>query len=68
VFNLLEGEAAEPVGVGDQVNGFTVIELNGAVDFDDREYSMPGDNIYAAIAEALNLDRLPAAPAVVGQA
>jgi hypothetical protein len=51
--------------------GFTVIELNGAVDFDDPEYSTPGDNIYAAIAEALNLDSLAAAPAgaaVAGQA
>lgn len=44
-------------------NGFTVIELNGAVDFDDPEYSMPGDNVYAAVAEALNLDSLAAAPA-----
>ena len=43
-------------------NGFTVIELNGAVDFDDHEYSMSGDNIYAAIAEALNLDSLAATP------
>jgi RimK family alpha-L-glutamate ligase len=51
--------------------GFTVIELNGAVDFDDPEYSTPGDNIYAAIAEALNLDSLAASPAgaaVAGQA
>lgn len=37
-------------------NGFTVIELNGAVDFDDPEYSTPSSNVYAAVAEALNLD------------
>ena len=52
-------------------DGFTVIELNGAVDFDDPEYSPPGGNIYAAIAEALNLDGLAAAPAeaaIAGQA
>jgi RimK family alpha-L-glutamate ligase len=46
--------------VGDD---FTVIELNGAVDFDDPEYSPPGDNIYAAIADALNLESLAATPA-----
>ena len=44
-------------------HGFTVIELNGAVDFDDPEYSPPGANIYAAIAEALNLQSLATAPA-----
>jgi RimK family alpha-L-glutamate ligase len=44
-------------------HGFTVIELNGAVDFDNPEYSQPGGNIYAAIAEALNLESLAAAPA-----
>ena len=43
-------------------DGFTVIELNGAVDFDDPEYSSPGDNIFAAIAEALDLHSFGAAP------
>jgi ribosomal protein S6--L-glutamate ligase len=32
----------------------TVLELNGAVEFDER-YSLPGSNIYAAAAEALGL-------------
>lgn len=41
--------------------GFTVIEVNGAVDFDDPEYSTPGHNIYAVIAEALDLDSLAGA-------
>jgi len=49
-------------------NGFTVIEVNGAVDFDDPEYSTPGDNIYAAVAEALDLDSLAAAPAAAALA
>jgi glutathione synthase/RimK-type ligase-like ATP-grasp enzyme len=44
-------------------HGFTVVELNGAVDFDDPEYSPPGGNIYTAIAEALNLESLAARPA-----
>ena len=44
-------------------HGYTVIELNGAVDFDDPEYSPPGTNIYTAIAEALNLQSLATAPA-----
>jgi RimK family alpha-L-glutamate ligase len=44
-------------------HGFTVVELNGAVDFDDPEYSPPGGNIYAAIAEALNLESPAARPA-----
>ena len=43
-------------------DGFTVIELNGAVDFDDPEYSTPGENIFAAIAEALELASLGEAP------
>jgi RimK family alpha-L-glutamate ligase len=42
---------------------FVVIELNGAVDFDDPQYSPPGSNVYAAVAEALNLEALAAAPA-----
>ena len=37
--------------------GYVVIELNGAVDF-DRDYSLPGIDVYAEIAEALGL--LPA--------
>jgi len=39
-------------------DGFTVIELNGAVDFDDPEYSTRGENIFAAIAAALDLGSL----------
>ena len=38
-----------PVG-----DGYTVIELNGAVDFDE-DYSLPGTDVYVQIAEALGL-------------
>jgi glutathione synthase/RimK-type ligase-like ATP-grasp enzyme len=56
---------ADLVGVDRLPDGdrFTVIELNGAVDFDDPEYSTPRTNVYAAAAEALGLDgSLAAAP------
>ena len=58
---------ADLVGVDLLPSGedFVVIELNGAVDFDDPEYSPPGGNIYAAAAEALNLDNGAAAGCVV---
>jgi len=36
--------------------GYTVLELNGAADFDDR-YSLPGRDVYADIAEALGFAR-----------
>lgn len=36
--------------------GYTVLELNGAVDFDER-YALPGTDIYAAAARALELPR-----------
>jgi hypothetical protein len=32
-----------------------IIELNGAVDFDDPEYSYNGTSIYHSIAQTLNL-------------
>ena len=48
----------DPLPSGD---GYTVIELNGAVDFDDPEYSPPGTNLYATIADALELERLATA-------
>ena len=35
-------------------DGYTVIEMNGAVEFDGR-YSLAGEDIYAAIADALAL-------------
>ena len=35
-------------------DGFTVIELNGAVDFDGT-YSLPGTDVDVRIAEALGL-------------
>ena len=38
-------------------DGYTVIEMNGAVEFNGR-YSLPGSGIYEAIAEALDLVRL----------
>ena len=44
-------------------DSFVVIELNGAVDFDDPEYSTPGGNVYAAVAQALNIDKRAATPA-----
>ena len=34
--------------------GYTVLELNGAVDFDDR-YALPGEPIFRAVARALGL-------------
>ena len=34
---------------------YVVLELNGAVDFDE-DYSLPGSNVYAAAAHALGLD------------
>jgi len=37
-------------------DGYTVIEMNGAVEFDGR-YSLPGADIYTAIADALELVR-----------
>ncbi len=37
-------------------DGHVVLELNGAVEFDDC-YSLPGSNIYDAVADALELPR-----------
>ena len=36
----------------------TVLELNGAADFDST-YSLPGENVYARIASALDLSPRP---------
>jgi RimK family alpha-L-glutamate ligase len=36
--------------------GYTVLELNGAVDFDDR-YSLPGTSVFTTAARALHLPR-----------
>jgi RimK family alpha-L-glutamate ligase len=36
-------------------DGYTILELNGAVDFDDPEYSLDGSNVYLKIADALDL-------------
>ena len=44
--------------------GYTVIEMNGAVEFDGR-YSLAGADIYAAIADALALVR--AEPVALGE-
>jgi RimK family alpha-L-glutamate ligase len=37
-------------------DGYTVIEMNGAVEFDGR-YSLPGSNVYDEIVDALHLVR-----------
>lgn len=42
-------------------DGWTVLELNGAVDFDTR-YALPGSDPYAAILDALDLRAPGAAP------
>ena len=59
------GVAAEAIGtdlVGVDLAptdaGYVVIELNGAVDFDDR-YWLEGTDVYAKIAEALDLAGSP---------
>ncbi len=44
-------------------DGWVVLELNGAVDFDDR-YSLPGRTIYGDVAVALDFLPLPEAVAV----
>ena len=49
---------ADLVGVDllpDPGHGYVVIEVNGAVDFNEVEESLPGRSIYADIAEALAL-------------
>jgi RimK family alpha-L-glutamate ligase len=43
--------------------GYTVLELNGAADFDGR-YSLPGRDVYADIARAIGFARTPARPAL----
>ena len=45
-------------------DGYTVIEMNGAIEFDGR-YSLPGAVIYATIADALAL--VPADPVALGK-
>ena len=52
-----------------EAGGFSVIEANGAVEFDER-YSLAGDNVYLAAAEALALPvtvGFPHRPAVIAR-
>jgi glutathione synthase/RimK-type ligase-like ATP-grasp enzyme len=39
--------------------GYTIIELNGAVDFDDPQYSYDGSSVYQKIADVLALSTSP---------
>jgi RimK family alpha-L-glutamate ligase len=67
-------EAADAIGadlVGVDLvptgSGYAVLELNGAVDFDER-YSLRGTDVYAEVAAALELVRARGGPVVAASA